>query len=395
VETVRDVGSSGDSEGPDMSEHWQEYGSEQPVGEFEAARSSSTNGVDPEDTVGVTDGSAHGVLADHHETTDESPAAVEITGEASVAEAAEDVVAAPHEAPDGDDETAAASDDGSVFLGELVRAMQKTAGLERVRIGEDTERRRQAHIGRVRAREASEAERMRELAGEDMKAIEAWTDGETKRIQLERDRRATALQEDLETSLAEHRSKVEREIEGVETAIATYRADLDTFFEGFDRQTDLVLIAQEAAKRPVFPTLDGASESIGNPSVAAVEAVPSSLSASPTRADSGTTGAGTAGEGPAVTSETVMIGVMDPQAATEPVESWNAPPETKPQPVLVVVSNEIDRPGEAGEPAEPVAVATGSNPGGAGSLLQSVPVLRPMSWLRRDMNGGDRPNRDG
>ena len=35
-------------------------------------------------------------------------------------------------------------DEGSAFLAELVRAWQTTAGLERIRIDEDTERRRQA-----------------------------------------------------------------------------------------------------------------------------------------------------------------------------------------------------------------------------------------------------------
>src|SRR3972149_419704 len=68
--------------------------------------------------------------------------------------------------------------------------MQTTAGRERVRIGEDTGRRRQAHIDRVRARQASEADRMRELAGEGLKTIKAWADAATQSLQLERRRGA-------------------------------------------------------------------------------------------------------------------------------------------------------------------------------------------------------------
>jgi hypothetical protein len=373
-----------------MSEHRPEYGSEKPNGESEATGSSNADGANPEDAIGMTDGSAEEPLATRDEPADESPAAAELSSEASVSRAADGATATPPEPPDADDGAAAATDDGSVFLAELVRAMQTTAGLERVRIGEDAERRRQAHTGQVRAREASEADRIRELAGEDMKAIEAWTDGETKRIQLERDRRATALHEDLDTSLAEHHSKIDREIEGVETAIATYRDDLDAFFEGFDRETDLILIAQQAAMRPVFPTLEGVAETIAASSADAAEAEPSSAQAPPTGAGDGATSAGTAG-----TSEPALVGVMDPQAAAEPVESWAAARETSPEPGSAGASDDVNQSGEAREPAEPVAAATGLSHGSAGSLLRSVPVLRPMSWLRRDTNGGDPPNPEG
>ena len=335
-----------------MSEHRPEFGSEQPNVESEATGTSTANGADPEDAVGVPDGSAEEPVATRGKPADESPMAAELTGETSVSGAADDATATPAEP--------AYADERSVFLAELVRAMQTTAGLERVRIGEDTGRRRQAHIDRVRARQASEADRMRELAGEDLKTIKAWADAETKRIQIERERRAKALQEDLNLSLAEHGSKIDREIEGVETAIATYRADVDAFFEGLDRETDLILIAQQASRRPVFPTLESVAETVA-----------------------------------AGAAEPAVVGVMGPQAAAEPVESWAAPPETSPEPASAGASEFVDQSGEAPEPAEPVAAATGSSHGSAGSLLESVPVPRPTSWFRRDANGEDRSKREG
>src|SRR2546422_865236 len=188
-----------------MSEHWPEFGSDQSNNQPEAIGSSSENGAHREDAVGVAEGSSEDPVVAESETADESPAVAELTQESAVAEtpndaaatadataveptAVDDPVAAAAPASNSGADIAATDDAGSDFLTELARAMQATAGAQRVRIGEDTERRGQAPIDMVRAREASEADRMRELAAEDMKAIEAWADGERKRIQLERHR---------------------------------------------------------------------------------------------------------------------------------------------------------------------------------------------------------------
>lgn len=376
-----------------MSEHWPEFGSDQSSVEPEANGSSSPNGVHPEDAVGVADGSREDPVAEN-ETADESPAVAELADDAPVSQAADDAevtaaepddaVAAVAANPDDGADIADTDDAGTEFLTELARAMQATAGVQRVRINEDTERRRQAHIDMVRAREASEADRMRELAADDMKAIESWAEGERKRIQLERHRRSTELHEDLDLSLAEHRAKIDKEIEGVERVIAAYRAEVDAFFDGLDRETDVVLIAQHAAWRPVFPTLEAVAEPVDEPST---EAEPSTADATPADSDDDdATGAGTGAGEPAV------VGVMDPQAPAEPGESWAATPETSPEPVPAEASGDVDQGGEAHEPAEPVAATAGASHSAVSSLFESVQVLRPMAWLRREANGGDRSN---
>ena len=387
-----------------MSEHWPEFGSDQSNNQPEAIGSSSANGAHREDAVGVAEGSNEDPIAAESETADESPAVAELTQESPVSETPDDViatddatatvsdpaavddsVAAVAATPDHGADVAATDDAGSEFLTELARAMQATAGAQRVRIGEDTERRRQAHIDMVRAREASEADRMRELAAEDMKAIEAWADGERKRIQLERHRRATELHEDLDLSLAEHRSKIDREIEGVERAITAYRAEVDAFFDGLEGETDVVLIAQHAAWRPVFPTLDAVADAV------AVEAERPAEDAVTDESPSGSDGDGASGAGTGA-SEPPVVGVMDPQAEAEPAESWSAPPETSPEPATAEASGEAEQAGEAEEPAEPVAATAGASHNAVSSLFESVQVLRPMAWLRREANGGDRSN---
>jgi hypothetical protein len=392
-----------------MSKHWAANGSEEPSVESETTGGSSANGASSEDAVGP-DGSAEAQVATLEQPTDESPAAAEHPEEASVSESADDAIGMPVSEVAADDEAAiavadddatdavavddevaepVAADEGSLFVAELVRSMRATAGLERAKIGEDTERKRQAHIGVVRAREASEADRMRELAGEDMKAIEDWADGETKRIQLERERRASELHEDLETSLAEHRSKIDREIETAEAAIATYRAEVDAFFERLDRETDLVVIARQASLRPVFPTLEAVPAPLGAASADATEASASTWEEPPAGTDGSAGGAGTSG------ADGAGVGVMDPRAEPEPVESWAAQPDAEPEPVSGRASDDADQSGDPLQPAEPAVAAAGANHGTIGSLFVSVPVLHPMSWLRREANGGNPPNGEG
>ena len=393
-----------------MSEHWPEFGSDQSNNQPEAIGSSSVNGAHREDAVGVAEGSSEDPVVAESETADESPAVAELTQESAVAEtpndaaatadatatavepaAVDDPFAAAAPASNSGPEIAATDDAGSDFLTELARAMQATAGAQRVRIGEDTERRRQAHIDMVRAREASEADRMRELAAEDMKAIEAWADGERKRIQLERHRRATELHEDLDLSLAEHRSKIDLEIEGVERAIAAYRGEVEAFFDGLEGETDVVLIAQHAAWRPVFPTLDAVADAGDVPAADAVEAERPTEEAPKDAPRSGSDGDGAGGAGTGA-GEPPVVGVMDPQAQAEPAESWSATPETSPEPAPAEASSDAEQAGETQESAEPVAATAGASHNAVSSLFESVQVLRPMAWLRREANGGDRSN---
>jgi hypothetical protein len=146
--------------------------------------------------------------------------------------------------------------DESGFLAELAKAMQSTAAAEQARSAEDTEQRRQSHIDAIRAREAIEAEELRELAKEDVKGIDAWSDGEIKRIKLERERRIAARREQLQIRLEEHRTVVGREVEAVEASVGAYRADIAEYFRRLESETDPVAIARYAGSRPPFPDLD-------------------------------------------------------------------------------------------------------------------------------------------
>ena len=156
----------------------------------------------------------------------------------------------------GDYDPAGHADDGATFLSDLARAMQSTAAAEQARNAEGTEQRRQAHIDAIRAREAMEAEDLRELAKEDVKGIDAWSDGEIKRVKLERERRIASRREQLQIRLEEHRNVVAREVEAVEAAVAAYRSDIEAYFQRLGSETDPVAIARHAGTRPPFPVLE-------------------------------------------------------------------------------------------------------------------------------------------
>lgn len=249
-----------------------------------------------------------------------------------------------------------AKTEGSEFLAKLARAMHTTAARERTSIADDAERRRQAHVQAIRDRAAVEAERIRQLAAEDMKAIETWAEGEANRIKLEREQRVTAVNEDLELSLAEHGAKIDEEVKAAEVAIAEYRTAVDAYFAGLDRETDPLVIARQASTYPVFPKLpetDGTFSPGADP-------------------------------GPA------MVGVMSPAAAGGSLEAAIASVARSPveaeaptsEPAVVAVEP-IEAPVPVGAPASPSGGAAGQEL----SALQALLAARAEDRPRSEANG--------
>lgn len=297
------------------------------------------------------------------------------TATADVADADADAEASAESATADD---AAPDDDGAAFLADLARAMQTTAGAEHVRVSEDTERRRGAHLDLIRAREASGADALRELADDDVKGIDGWADSEIERIQRERERRILARRRDLEISLEDHRVLVAREVDAVEAAIVAYRAEVETYFSRLDAETDPVAIAQYAGSRPAFPVLD----TIG-PDDAHVGTAPAGDIAAGGGGDDATP---VAVEETTAAADSSMIGVMDGDASTATAD-WPAEGSTPTGEGGEETTPEGDVP--SGEPAEAPVEPTAVAPRSSAALLQAVPTLRPMgSWFRRGSSEG-------
>jgi hypothetical protein len=264
-------------------------------------------------------------------------------------------------------DASAQSDDGATFLADLAKAMQSTAAAEQNRNAEITEQKRQAHIDAIRAREALEAEQLRELAKEDVKGIDAWSDGEIKRVKLERERRIAARREQLQVRLEEHRTVVGREVDAVESAVASYRAEIDEYFRRLEGETDPVAIARHAGSRPAFPDLEqiGPDEA-PQVSTYAATAVPAVATDAPP-ADAPIASSDAPADDDDASPNGSMVGVMDPNAQTDtPTESWTPTPVAEAEPVAEtepVAQAEVEaQPAAEAEPiaqaeAEPVAEA--------------------------------------
>lgn len=162
-------------------------------------------------------------------------------------------------------------DEQAAFLEALSQAMRATLSAQEKKAAEEIDRRRDDRIGAINARRESEASRMHELAREDRKAIAEWAFDERTRIQLELERRTRALEADLETSLAEHSSRIEQEVQRVEAAIAAHQAEVGRFFAALAGEMDPVAIARLAAQRPSFPSLDRAPDEVVSASPAVEE----------------------------------------------------------------------------------------------------------------------------
>ncbi|MEP6639467.1 MAG: hypothetical protein ABJC39_08965 [Chloroflexota bacterium] len=321
----------------------------------------------------------------------------------------------------GYDETEGVGE-GRHFLDELAKAMQSTAAAEQARNAEGTEQRRQSHIDAIRAREAIEAEELRELAKEDVKSIDGWSDGEIKRIKLERERRIAARREQLQVRLEEHRTVVGHEVESVEAAVGAYRADIEQYFRRLESETDPVVIAQLAGSRPPFPDLEligpdpvgvavapashnGAIEMpaavaydpapMPSEAVASIQETPQAEAPAdemPTAAVAEETPVDThsdaSGDTTVAHDDTPLIGVMEAEADAEPTRTeWAAESggavaaESFDGAEPIVASS--DTPTEAGEGTEGEPVGAGAE-----SVVVMPRSTSAGSWLRWPNNSG-------
>lgn len=299
-----------------------------------------------------------------------------------------------HAAPEAavvDDSTAApADDDGSAFLADLARAMQTTAGAEHGRVTDETDRRRQAHVEGIRAREAAESEQLSALAEGDIKGIDSWADAEIARIQRERERRILARRRDLETSVEDHRARVGREVDAVEAAIVGYRAEVDSYFARLEAETDPIAIASQAGSRPTFPDL-GSIGAEGGSAVAGTQVIAT--------ADGGEG----AGEDPGPSSQAeadsadAAAGAPDaavmPEGDASPDPSASSTDAEAPGEPLVEASADAATDDPDPSSAEAAGQGSGVMPRSSAALLQAVPSRRPMaSWFRRDGDQADQPD---
>jgi hypothetical protein len=179
--------------------------------------------------------------------------------------------------------------------------------------------------------------------------------------------------------LAQHGSRLDREVEAVRDAVTKYGADIDAFFATLDRETDPVAIAQQASQRPAFPDLGTIGASVAPAAIDATAGGATDVVAEPTATDEPSGGSGV---GVMADPATLARGV---QALTDDLAASRQSAAV--EPAAVGERTTIPTTAEAAA----VVAATRVSSGGSTPVLQSVPISRPMSWLRRDRDQ-DRPD---
>src|SRR5436190_2981595 len=110
-------------------------------------------------------------------------------------------------------------DETADFLKRLARSMQAVARAQRTRIAAEVDLRRVARLAELRDGRRAEALRLRQLAAENRRAIDAWAESAKRRITNERERRKAELESDLKRSLREENRRVARRVKDFEAVI--------------------------------------------------------------------------------------------------------------------------------------------------------------------------------
>ena len=173
------------------------------------------------------------------------------------------------------------------FLIELTHAMQAAAEHQREATNAEVESMTAAHLERVRARAAAEAEELRRMAQTDIDGIHAWQRAEADRIRDEAERRIVARGEELDSYLVRHAAIIDGEVEQIEGAVASYQLRLDEYFDQLTTESSPAAIARLADEIPEPPDLAKVAGAARAQAVAAIAAEDDDAGFSPTESGPG------------------------------------------------------------------------------------------------------------
>ncbi len=133
--------------------------------------------------------------------------------------------------------------------------MHAAVRAHRDQLAEELELHRIAVTAAIRDQRRADALHARQAAAEGRRSVDRWAATAQRQIKSERQRRHVELDANLRMALREQNRLVDRRMRAIDAALATYRAELDAFFEAIERERDPEAIALHARQRPVFPDL--------------------------------------------------------------------------------------------------------------------------------------------
>ena len=148
------------------------------------------------------------------------------------------------------------------FLVDLTHAMQvaaeqaRAATLELFRVEGST------YVEQIQGRSIADADALRRRADEDVASIKDWSKAEIARIGKETENRIAGRRGQLDGQLGRHAALVERDVLRIQGQIASFEAEMASFFDELLAETDLTILAaraQQMPEAPAFVELDDAA----------------------------------------------------------------------------------------------------------------------------------------
>jgi hypothetical protein len=142
------------------------------------------------------------------------------------------------------------------FLVDLTHAMQaaaeqaRAATLEQFRVDGST------YVKQIQGRSLAHADALRRRADEDVASIKDWSKAEIARIREETENRTAGRRGQLDGQLARYAALGEQDVARIEGQIASFEAEMASFFDELLAETDLTILAARAQQMPEAPAFN-------------------------------------------------------------------------------------------------------------------------------------------
>jgi len=147
--------------------------------------------------------------------------------------------------------------DNSLVAG-LIKAMREAALASRAETTSRLQDEATARVEAIRADATTDAAALRKRVDDDIAGIRDWSKIEMARIRAETEGRIETRRAEAISENKEHFDGVERLVDGVQSTVASFEAEMDQFFEQLLAETDPARLATLAGSAPEPPDLTGA-----------------------------------------------------------------------------------------------------------------------------------------
>lgn len=216
------------------------------------------------------------------------------------------------------------------FRADLTNAMMAAAESARDETMARLQAEAKASGQQIQELSATEAANLRKQADDDVASIREWSKAEVTRVREETDQRIAERKVRLEQEIEEHAALIERRIEKVQGRVASFEAEMVSFFEGLLAEEDPTRFASMAEHLPQPAGLD--TDDYFAPSAASAghtsEARPEARAEAPARPDWPTSDAA-----PPASPRSAMAAIEEAARAaegTDPVDAARFEAEAQP-----------------------------------------------------------------